>query len=529
MMKTIASVLTLVALGLFIAAGPGCATGTGGGGGGGGGQVPDCTADADCTAGEVCQNGECVDAPDDSPDGDGDGDVDGDGDQDGDGDVDDDGAGDGEALVKTHIIMDDNTLIMGPKAGDDLIVWGDSETVYYVVPSETDSDAAAGTEVPEGARFAWTHFAIAGKKIALVTSLGEVRIFDTATGESRSFPASEILLKNTQMNDDTLPGLTQASGDYFATLNDTSQVADGNAVKVINVAGADPDAWEVISFTIPESEVTAVDQVAVDADSGRVAATDDYGRMWVWSINDPAADPQMIDMGLATDLCCVNSNVQMQFDGGLILFQQDPTDFPVGIGTTRAALLDVDDESVTVFDNNPTVPGATLAMAGGSFAYAQVREDLDIQSGAGTSYRSAIGRAADAPVSTLASQFDTYDLRPSNFSFDPITQEECFDDPKLIGYGTTKCVTPDGGRWFLAGRGPIDDNLDYLQMSTGGEFEDFADPEGNTASGSVMATDVTCSHNIVAFRALRQEDDGLGCSTRDEWVVGFIVLDRLDD
>ena len=68
-----------------------------------------------------------------------------------------------------------------------------------------------------------------------------------------------------------------------------------------------------------------------------------------------------------------------------------------------------------------------------------------------------------------------------------------------------------------------------VMRSTGGDFEDFADPEGTTASGSVMATDVTCSNNVVAFRALRQEDDGLGCSTRDEWVVGFILLDRLED
>jgi len=27
-----------------------------------------------------------------------------------------------------------------------------------------------------------------------------------------------------------------------------------------------------------------------------------------------------------------------------------------------------------------------------------------------------------------------------------------------------------------------------------------------------MATDVSCSSNVVAFRALRSEDDGLGCS-----------------
>ncbi|MEZ6083267.1 MAG: hypothetical protein R3E58_04775 [Phycisphaerae bacterium] len=149
--------------------------------------------------------------------------------------------------------MDDNTLIMRPQAGDDLIVWGDSETVYYIVPSESSDETDAGIEVPEGERFAWTHFAVAGKKIALVTSLGNVRVYDTATGQSKEFSTSDLLLRNTQMNDDRLPGLTQASGNLFATINDTNQVADGNAIKVIDVAGSDPNAWKVISFPIRQA------------------------------------------------------------------------------------------------------------------------------------------------------------------------------------------------------------------------------------------------------------------------------------
>ncbi|MHC4093700.1 MAG: hypothetical protein ACYSVY_26095, partial [Planctomycetota bacterium] len=116
----------------------------------------------------------------------------------------------------------------------------------------------------------------------------------------------------------------------------------------------------------------------------------------------------------------------------------------------------------------------------------------------------------------------------SSFDFEPITQGECFDELKLIGYGSSMCLTPDGSRWFLAGWGPIDSTWDYLQMSTGGAFVDFADPEANTVSGSVMAADVACSSNVVAFRVLREEDSGLGCSTNEEWVVGFILLDRLE-
>jgi hypothetical protein len=419
---------------------------------------------------------------------------------------------------------------MRPKAGDDLIVWGDMGAVYYIVPSETDSDASTPMEFPESARFAWTHFAVAGKKVALVTGLGEVRVYDTATGQSRDFPASEILLRNTQMNDDTMPGLTQASGGLFATLNDTNQVSDGNAVKVIDVAGDDPSAWQVISFALPEGEDSApIAQVAVDAGTRRVAAFDDFDQLWVWNIDDPAAAPQTIELGLNTDFCCVNDSVQMQFEGDYILYQQYPDDFPLGLGTTNAVLLNIADETLDVFTNNPTQNTTPVALAGGSFLYVQWREDLDSQSGAGVSYRSAIGAVGDSPASTLASQFDTYALRDTIFTFDPITQEECFDDPKLIGYGSSMCITPDGSRWFIAGVGPIDQYLDYLQMSTGGAFTDFADPEQSTMSGSVMATDVSCSDNVVAFRVLRSEDDGLGCSSLNEWFVGFILLDRLDD
>lgn len=439
-----------------------------------------------------------------------------------------DNTDDRDALIKTNILMEDNTLIMRPKAGDDLIVWGDSETVYYVVPSQMDGTETAGIEFPEGTRFRWTHFAIAGKKVLLVTSLGEVRVFDTATGNFRDFPATDIVIENPQLSGDALPGLTQASGSFFATLNADFRVADGNAVKVIDVSGSDPDAWQVLSFTIPEDDATGVDQVAVDAQSMRVAAHDDFGQLWIWSINDPAAAPRQIDMGLNTDLCCMNDSVQMQFEGDFILYQEDPTNFPLGLGTTNAVLLNVNDGTKTVFTNNPTTHNLQVALAGGSFGYAVWKENGDSQRSAGTSFRSAIGEVTDAPGSTLASQFDTYALRTANFSFDPITQEECFDDPKLIGYGSIMSITADGSRWFLSGWGPIDSFLDYLQMSTGGAFTDFADPEQSTQSGSVMATDVSCSNDTVAFRALRSEDSGLGCSAVDEWVLGFIVLDRLD-
>jgi hypothetical protein len=64
-------------------------------------------------------------------------------------------------------------------------------------------------------------------------------------------------------------------------------------------------------------------------------------------------------------------------------------------------------------------------------------------------------------------------------------------------------------------------------MSTGGAFHTFTDPDGDTYSGLVMATDVACSSTTVAFRALRQTPTD-GCFADNDWVIGFIVLDRLD-
>ncbi len=282
------------------------------------------------------------------------------------------------ALVKTQIIMDDNTLIMRPQAGDDLIVWGDFETVYYIVPSESSSETDAGIEIPEGERFAWTHFAVAGKKIALVTDLGNVRVYDTATGESKEFPTSELLLRNTQINDDRFPGLTQASGDLFATINNTNQVADGNAIKVIDVAGSDPNAWEVISFPNPTSSIDepieTFDQVAVDAGSRRVAAAGGEG-LYVWDIDSPESAPQFVEMTLANGMCCINDGVQMQFDGDWILYQQDPPNIPLGLGTTNAVLLSLNDGTITTFTNNPSSHNAQaiLGNAGNSVPSTAVR------------------------------------------------------------------------------------------------------------------------------------------------------------
>ena len=78
-------------------------------------------------------------------------------------------------------------------------------------------------------------------------------------------------------------------------------------------------------------------------------------------------------MGLNSDLCCVSDRVQMQFEGDFILYQEDPTSFPLGLGTTNAALLDLSTGTKTVFTNNPTTHNLPVALAGGSFGLGRRR------------------------------------------------------------------------------------------------------------------------------------------------------------
>jgi len=89
-------------------------------------------------------------------------------------------------------------------------------------------------------------------------------------------------------------------------------------------------------------------------------------------------------------------------------------------------------------------------------------------------------------------------------------------------------ILEDGSRWFLAGWRSVDRLFDYVLMSTGGVFSDFEDPEGNTLTGSLMGTDIVCGENVVAFRGLRETEDS-NCLTTEDWVISFIIPDRLDN
>ncbi len=442
------------------------------------------------------------------------------------------------AAVKTRITLGSSGKI---DIGDDLIVYGvgsdeaavssnQDAGVHYITPSQATSATAAGTTIPNSATlFGTRDFAVVGKKVALVRSTGAVSIYDTVSETLSDIPATQINVE--PMVEANRPGQMRVDGAYVATINDENVVSDGNVIKVIDTSGATPS---VISFPNPPDALsnpeTTFEQLDIDATTMRVAAVSDNDVIYVFDIQNPNDAAIQLDLGVAANRDSFDGRSQFQFDNGTILYHQFPNvgDKLPGAGDNHAALINVDTDTITVFTENPTTANTPLAMKGDSFSYFLWREDADAGD-ENNSYRSAIGTMGDAPGATLASQSDRYDFRSTTLDTSAGTTvipiEDCLD-PKLIGYGATCAVTPDGSRWFIAGWGPVDRNFDYVQMSTGGVFTDFADPDGNTLTGSLMGSDVVCSDDAAAFRALRQDEDS-GCLTDDEWVLGFIVFDRL--
>ncbi len=490
-MRNLVFCMTILAMGIFVIAGSGCSAGGGGGGGGG----PPQNQNENAPAGNANDNTPQGNVNDNTPQG----------------NVNDNTPGALPALVKTRIDMGDYpSRLHRIEAGDDVVVFADPDGIYYFVPSVSDDETATATEIPNsGALFGTKNWKLAGKKVALVRSTDAVSIFDTRTGALSDIPAGDITLDPfVQPVEPYRPGHMTSDGELIATINDDSEsspVDDGNAIKVIDVSGSTP---VVISFPTPEEFQGGFDQVAVDARTRQVAAhgdnPDDF--VYVFDIDNPTAAPRTFDL---FDRDGLRDGIQMRFDGDHLLYRLRFED--------RTALLNLADDSITLFPvNNEFNANSPLALAGASLGYFLAAEDADsILAANGTVWRSAIGLVAEAPTTTPATQLDYVDTSG--------------DEPDFYGeygYGSTMAIIPDGTRWFIAGEGVIDANSDLLQMSTGGRFNVFTDPDGDTVTGRVMATDVSCSHNTVAFWALRQTDIG-SPFPEDHWVVGFIVLDRL--
>ncbi|GJM24229.1 MAG: hypothetical protein DHS20C16_06440 [Phycisphaerae bacterium] len=446
-----------------------------------------------------------------------------------------------EAIIKTQIIVG-----LGGKIdlGDDLLVYGvgndeDENVVFqrfnqppgvhFLVPSEIDKDTDGGTMIPGSDQlFGHRDFEVVGKKVALVRSNNSMSIYDTQTDAFVDIDPSEITLHRIPTNQD-VPGNTISEGPYVATINDTEEVADGNAIKIIDTSGDQP---VVMSFPNPlgelDEEVIEFSQVIVDAENRQVVAagTSFQNDFYLWDLDDPSANAERFDAGPGTTFGLVGEMTQMRLDGGYLMYH-DVSDFdPV------VTLVNLADRTVMQLD--PSLEESPVALAGGSFGYFLFDEEADLEDTSPSTLmlRSAIGNVATAPTATRASQLDLYDFRSTEVSLasnaGPVFSQEDCAEQKRVGYGESACITPDGSRWFIAGGGQPRAQ-DFVLMSTGGEFSDFEDPEGTTIPGSLMGADVVCTSDVVAFRGLRDTGDGTGCIPQQDWVISIIVLDRLDN
>jgi hypothetical protein len=230
----------------------------------------------------------------------------------------------------------------------------------------------------------------------------------------------------------------------------------------------------------------------------------------VYDLERPASLPAEFDL---TEKGQIINSVQIGIEGFAILFR-------VSVPTEGTAILDGDTQNgaITLFEDMcPFGAQTPLILQGGSLGFfrAMVRDDtVSVNDFNEPKWRrSVIGELAGAPQTTLASQEG--EIEPA--------VPECQTRRSKLGYGRAWALTADGLRWFLSGRGQIFTGLDFLQTSIGGEFALFDDPDGDTLTGFVEATDVSAANNAVAFRALRQARTG-DCSVDSTWVVGFIRL-----
>ncbi len=445
------------------------------------------------------------------------------------------------AIIKTQIIVS-----LGGKidVGDDLLVYGvgsdeDENVVFarfnqpagvhFLIPSEIDKDTDGGTMIPGSDQlFGHRDFEVAGKKVALVRSNNSMSIYDTQTDNLVDIDSSEITLHTLPTVQD-VPGNTISDGPYVATINDTDEVADGNAIKIIDTSGDQP---VVMSFPNPlgelNEEVTQFSQVIVDADSRQVVAagTSFQNDFYLWSLDDPNAAAERFDAGPGTEFGLIGEATQMRLEDGYLIYH-DVSDFdPV------VTMVKLSDRTVHRFDSS--LEESPVALAGGKLGYFMFEEDADLEDSSPSTLmlRSAIGDVASAPAVTRANQLDLYDFRSTSVSLasdaGPVFSQEDCAEQKHVGYGESMCITPDGSRWFIAG-GSQPRAQDFVLMSTGGAFSDIEDPEGTTVTGSLMGADLVCSSDAVAFRGLRETGDGTGCIPLQDWVISVIVLDRLDN
>jgi len=364
------------------------------------------------------------------------------------------------------------------KVGDNLIVFGTGALtgVSYVVPATT---LTAATAVPGTPRS--VGFAVAGKKILVFDPNAQLSILDTQLAVLGSVPFPKVLialdtLPSGETNDRLSPVI--ADGKLAITRNTVADV--GNALKVVNVTDLVPTITPLNN--LPRGLSVGGQQVAINATDQKVItyAADSF---FIYDLTAPTADPREISLAS-------KDGIQGPFAYGneYILYVAKTT-----TGNMRLLSLTDGSETPVVLSKNPGNRDRELAVRDGELAYFLSRNAFDQYASTAVSpdivYRAAFG---SLPGTTLT--------EGGVAGADPTT-----NTPPWAGYGDDVAIPSSGGYVFTSGHGAIDANAEFLQVSTGGTFQRFAD-----GTGYLAASDVDAGAALVAFKIGTGETTTLG-------------------
>lgn len=370
--------------------------------------------------------------------------------------------GTGLTAARTSIEVAAQAMLL---AGDDVIVYGTGAThgVDFIVPSAGDT---SGRGIAGSDDFVSRSFAVGGRMAYFVGDDFQVTAYHTGTRVARAIPLTDIRLKGIPVSPGAV-GHIRADGDYCVVICDETAVTDGLIIKLIDASGATP---QVVPFTNnPVAQSAHVQQVAIHAESRQVVVSAG-GDFYLFDIDQPTVAGVLFEaVGAGI------GDAPMAFDGQFVLYADRS-------GLFNAVALDLAANSNATMGSNPA--GTVLSVAGGSFGYFLRNGSV------GSHLRSAIGVLESGVSASLA----VVTSPATNGYIDGSSNSN-----GLVGYGQSMAVTPDGGRWFIAGAGAIGAG-EYLQTSTGGDFTVMTDPAGLDALGC-PASDVSASSNTVAFKS----------------------------
>ncbi len=354
------------------------------------------------------------------------------------------------------------------EVGDDLIVFGTGNLtgVGYIVPSATPT---AATFIPGKYRNAG--FCLAGKKILLCDDRRQLTVYDTTTRIAVPVPLENVhltALPDRDQEDRFSP--VAVAGTLAITVSESDDVTDGRALKLVDVSGTDPVVTALVNPPV------AVTQVVLDEDD-EVAIARGGDQFFIYDVTTPTLGPWTIDLsqhgGIAGPFA---------YDDGYIVYAARD-------GNQNMRVLNAATGETWALEISPGAAELPLALCGTRYVCFAERNERDFFS---VVQRAIIGTPTGALVEGGVPGDDPRD-----------------NAHPWAGFGSDVAMAQNG-RWaFISGDEAIDVTAEYLQVSTGGAFQAFAD-----GKEFLPATDVVANDRLVAFKT------GVGEST----TLAYIAL-----